>query len=66
MLHFHIFHIEEIKMTTENFFKIIDLDSNGPSGIYMVMNTGLIFRPVTTRQEKMTMQASRQLAKCQH
>ena len=38
MLHFHIFHIEEIKMTTENFFKIIDLDSNGPSGIYMVMN----------------------------
>ena len=25
-------------MTTENFFKIIDLDSNGPSGIYMVMN----------------------------
>lgn len=53
-------------MTTENFFKIIDLDSNGPSGIYMVMNTGLIFRPVTTRQEKMTLQASRQLAKCQH
>ena len=25
-------------MTTENLFKIIDLDSNGPSGIYMVMN----------------------------
>ena len=25
-------------MTTENFFKIIDLDSNGPCGIYMVMN----------------------------
>ena len=24
-------------MTTENFFKIIDLDSNGPCGIYMVM-----------------------------
>lgn len=25
-------------MTTENFFKIIDLDSNDPCGIYMVMN----------------------------